>query len=466
LNKPRPLAERLRPISLNQIIGQHDAVKLLRSFIHRGDMPSLVFWGPPGSGKTTLCRVLARELIWDSASINATSASVKDIRKLAERAECTWEQWEKRTVVFIDEIHRLNKAQQDVLLPFIEDGTFVLLGSTTENPFFSLNQALRSRIQLVNLLPISAADTMHALSRAIDALSIESCSEEILEWLSIRSSGDLRLAYSAIEGAVFIAEANQREVSLEDVACCLGQTGVTGDRGDNHYDLASAYQKSLRGSDANAAIYYLARFLLSGEDPRFIARRLMVTASEDVGCADPQAFILSEAAYAAVEKLGMPEARIPLAEATIYVANAPKSNLTIDSIDSAMRLIKENSLPGIPAHLKDRHYPGGDHAAKYISPHKHADSNQSYLPVEVRQEFISQAKANETRYQDVVRDHLLQDNKQDWAMIDVNKLADSLDMTEAQARNAMNQLVKNGELLFRRQFKMKTEFLGNGESDQ
>jgi len=460
MDRPKPLAERMRPATLDEVLGQNEAIGLLKSFVDQGECPSIVFWGPPGCGKTTLCRALASELHWDSASLNATSASVKDIRKLAERAELTWEQWEKRTLVFIDEIHRLNKGQQDVLLPFVENGTFVLLGSTTENPYFSLNQALRSRVQLVTLKPLSQNSIRQALERAWARLKLDGEREAFLDWVSIRSGGDIRLGYSVLEGAILLANSASRPIQLQDAKSYLATTGVSGDRTENHYDLASAYQKSLRGSDVDAAVYYLARFLLSGEDPRFIARRLLVTASEDVGNADPQAFLLAEAAYQSVEKLGMPEARIPLSQATIYVARAPKSNETVGAVDAATRAIQSSTLPSIPDHLKDKHQPGLDPGAKYIYSHQHPDKAQRFLPEGVEAGFCAPTKsavqpdAPSSSVKTRILEWFAAQTNSDWQAIDLAELANELNLPETEIRAAMNILVKEGEIVFRRQFKI------------
>ena len=497
MERPKPLAERLRPDSLEQIIGQTDTVRLLQSFVEQGELPSMVFWGPPGSGKTTLCKVLAKVLMWDSASLNATSASVKDIRNLAERSDLTWEQWEKRTLVFIDEIHRLNKGQQDVLLPFLENGTFVLLGSTTENPYFSLNQALRSRVQLVTLKALTVEQTAEALLRAVPELGLdfpenrgkiadaasgelEEGLEKIIEWISVRSAGDLRLAYSVLEGAHFLAKSSGRDhLLLRDAQTCLATTGVSGDRAENHFDLASAYQKSLRGSDADASIYYLARFLLSGEDPRFIARRLMVTASEDVGNQDPQAFLLAQAAYQSVDKLGMPEARIPLAQATIYVAKAPKNNQAVTSIDKAVSLLESSPLPSIPDHLKDKHQPGLSKGANYIYTHDHPDQHQTFLPDSIQGGFVPKERLVERHVERLVErptteapkgrpstepaldpnharilDYFKKPEYQDWFSLDMVAMAKSLEISEKDLRESFNELVRRGKIQFRRQFRV------------
>ncbi|PIE03672.1 MAG: hypothetical protein CSA81_00855 [Acidobacteria bacterium] len=456
MNKPLPLAERLRPGTLQDVLGQSKTVSILSAFVKEGDCPSMIFWGPPGSGKTTLCRVLAKELMWDSAALNATSASVKDIRNLAERASLTWEQWEKRTLVFIDEIHRLNKSQQDVLLPFIEDGTFVLLGSTTENPYFSINAALRSRVQLMTLTALSNESIETALKRAGNLMGIRELQPDLIEWLSIRCGGDLRAAYSALEGAFVLAKADQREVELNDLKTFLNCTALTESKGDNHYDLASAYQKSLRGSDANAAVYYLARFLLSGEDPRFIARRLLVTASEDVGMADPFALVLAEATYSAVEKLGMPEARIPLTQTTIYVANAPKNNSAIASIEKAAKYLEKKGLHQVPGHLKDPRTVRTKPHQPYLYTHKYPHIKQDFLPEEVKETFIPDLTPPEVNLKYVtILEEAIQDIKQDWTELNLDSVCERLDLNKQEVRMTLNYLVKAGRLEFKRLFRLK-----------
>ncbi len=460
---PRPLAERLRPRSLDDLIGQEEVVKLLSAFIEAGSMPSVVFWGPPGSGKTTMSRLLASLLGWEGRTLNATSASVKDIRELAEESKRLWGQLERRCLLFIDEIHRLNKGQQDVLLPIVEAGTLVLAGSTTENPYHSINQALRSRVQLLRLEPLTTDHILQGLNRALKAEELNA-RPEALAWIAERVGGDLRLAYTVLESASLLAAGKEGPISLEDVSYCLRQTRVSGDRkGDNHYDLASAYQKSMRGSDANAAIYYLARFLESGEDPRFIARRLLVTAAEDVGNADPQAFLVAGQAFQAVQALGLPEARIPLVQATLYVANAPKSNQSIASLDRALAFIRENPLVPVPAHLRDAHYPGAKelgHGKGYVYSHKHPKQSQVFLPEEIQEQiFLTEPPGREATL-DAKQSRELLDRLQqmhgegEWFHIEVEALAADLDWPVKRLRLALNQLVQEKRLDFKRGFRV------------
>lgn len=459
---PKPLAERMRPTSLDDVLGQQEAKSLLSGFIEHGSTPHLIFFGPPGTGKTTMSRLIASLLEWEGRSLNATSASVKDIRALADEARIRWAQYNQRYLVFIDEIHRLNKGQQDVLLPILEAGTFTLAGSTTENPFFALNQALRSRVQLIRLEPLSLDDLLAGLVKAAAALEVEA-ELDALEWIAQRVGGDLRLAYTTLESAALAAGGDP--IGLELAARCLGRTQVSGDRkGDNHYDLASAFQKSLRGSDANAAIYYLARFLETGEDPRFIARRLLVTAAEDVGNADPQALLIANAAFRAVEVIGLPEARIHLSQAVIYIANAPKSNQSVVAVGNASTYIKENPLDPIPAHLRDSHYAGAEqlgHGKGYVYSHNNPEQSQNFLPEKaLGQQFVPAARPKEQTSKHkpetefAILKHLEQ-RKGEWFELEAEPLAEALDIPVGEIRSALNSLVLQKKLGFKRLFTLQ-----------
>jgi len=470
---PKPLADRLRPTTLDEVLGQAEAKKILGSCIQQGELPSIVLWGPPGSGKTSMSRLMASLLGFEGRTLNATSASVKDIRAQAAEAREIWTQLERRTLLFIDEIHRLNKGQQDVLLPFVENGTLILAGSTTENPFFSLNQALRSRVQLIRLDALEPDIVREGLRRAAEALDIE-VADEAAEWIAQRANGDLRLAYTTLESAALMARSAERPVSLVDVRLCLTQTRVDGDRqGDNHYDLASAYQKSMRGSDDNAAIYYLGRFLASGEDPRFIARRLLVTAAEDVGNADPNALSVATAAFRACEVLGMPECRIPLAQATLYIARAPKSNEAITSLGKVDAHLENNPLPRIPAHLRDAHYKGAEtlgHGKGYLYSHNHQSEGQVFLPDEVMDEVFVQPtersdappKNQKQTLTTADTDRLLERLEalaegQTWFEIPTEDLAQDLSLDTAMLRTTLNRLVQEQRLVFRRMFSINAQ---------
>ncbi len=458
---PQPLAERMRPRSLIEILGQEDALKLLNAFVAQGEMPSVVFSGPPGSGKTTMSRLMASLLGWEGRGLNATSGSVKEIRELAAEARETWKQLEKRTLLFIDEIHRLNKTQQDVLLPFVEAGTVILAGSTTENPFFALNQALRSRVQLIQLEPLKPETIREGLKRACDTEEYE-LEEEALTWITNRVGGDLRLAFTVLESAAVLARSKSKPIAIDEVSLCLTQTRLSGDRkGDNHFDLASAFQKSLRGSDANAAVYYLGRFLETGEDPRFIARRLLVTASEDVGNADPMAFLLAGQAFRAVEVMGMPECRIPLAQATLYVARAPKSNETVTGIDSAVQFLRSQPLEPIPLHLRDAHYKGAaelGHGKDYLYSHNHPDQHQVFLPENISDQVFVPAPPK-TALTDAELERLARILKQEygneeWFELDAEAVGKQIQWSPGKVRTALNRLVRQKSLSFKRYFKL------------
>lgn len=451
-----PLAERLRPQTLEEILGQDAALEMMRAFVKQGSMPSVVFFGPPGAGKTTFSRLLARLLDWAGAQLNATSATVKEIRELAHQARELVQQTRRRTLLFVDEIHRLNKARQDVLLPFIEDGVFVLAGSTTENPAFALNRALRSRVQLIRLEPLDRAHIFSALQRALSVLDAEA-DDTALDWLAQRVSGDLRIAYTTLESAAALAQAEGAVISTTHVASCLNQAVLAGDRaGDNHYDLASAFQKSLRGSDAAAAIYYLARFLETGEDPRFIARRLWVTASEDVGNADPMALVLAGHAFRAVEVLGLPEARIALAQATLYVARAVKGRSGVDAIDAAIDLVRQRGADPIPIHLRMAHVAGDQsHADR-----PEARSGDAFLPAGVPVDRIPLPGPRPARGHTVDEDTAAMfkalrevTSEDDWFSVDAGELARRLDWPVERVKRGLNLLVKSGALHFRRSFK-------------
>lgn len=460
---PKPLAERLRPKTLDDVLGQEEAKRILSGYIDKGEMPSVIFWGPPGSGKTTLSRLIASLLGWEGQSLNAASISVKEIRDLADEAKQTWVQLERRTVLFIDEIHRLNKSRQDVLLPFVEAGTFILVGSTTESPFFALNQALRSRVQLIQLKPLPLDLLTAGLESATNKLEIQSESAA-LTWIAERVGGDLRLAYTILESALYIGD-DDKQVRLDDVKICLSQTQFSGDRaGDNHYDLASAFQKSMRGSDADAAVYYLARFFETGEDPRFIARRLLVTASEDVGNADPMALPLANAAFDAVERLGMPECRIPLMQAAIYVAKAPKSREAVASLKKAADYLQTQQLVPIPAQLRQTNSPE-------VKDAKSRFKGDNFLPPQVNSEsFVvsSMRGAGEPAKQaDIsVSDQLKNDvftliqkeaEGRDWFEVDLNEIAQAKGVPVGTIRSAVNQLVHDQRLAFRRSFSIPSQ---------
>ena len=398
--KESPLAARLRPTTLDEVVGQQHIIgkdKLLYRAIKADKISSLIFYGPPGTGKTTLAKVIAGTTSSEFVQINATVAGKKDMEEVIAKAKDNQGMYGKKTILFIDEIHRFNKGQQDYLLPFVEDGTIVLIGATTENPYFEVNSALLSRSIIFELKPLSIEDVKELIKRAVydkekgmgsyDAI-IE---EDALEFLADIAGGDARHALNAVELGVMTTERSvdgKIHLTLE-VACeCIQKKTVKYDKsGDNHYDTISAFIKSMRGSDPDAALYYLAKMLYAGESVTFIARRIMICASEDVGNADPQALQVAVAASLAVERIGMPEAQLILAQAVTYVATAPKSNACCGIFD-AMAEVRKNGDLKIPTHLQDAHYKGAAKLGhgigyKYAHDYKNHYVKQQYLPYEL-----------------------------------------------------------------------------------
>ena len=399
--KESPLASRLRPTTLEEVVGQQHIIgkdKLLYRAIKADKLSSIIFYGPPGTGKTTLARVIANTTSADFQQINATIAGKKDMEQIVAQAKNNLGMYNKKTILFVDEIHRFNKGQQDYLLPFVEDGTIVLIGATTENPYFEVNGALISRSSVFELHPLSMEDVKTILKRAVYDVEKGMGSyhaeieEDALEFLADIAGGDARNALNAIELGILTTQRSEDgkiHITLEVAEECIQKRVVRYDKtGDNHYDTISAFIKSMRGSDPDAAVYYLAKMLYAGEDIKFIARRMMICASEDVGNADPNALTVAVSAAQAVERIGMPEAQIILAHAATYIASAPKSNAACNAIFSAMNSVK-NVKTTVPVHLQDAHYKGSanlGHGVVYKYAHDYPEHyvKQQYLPDEIR----------------------------------------------------------------------------------
>ena len=393
-----PLASRLRPETLEEVVGQEHIIgkdKLLYRAIKADKLGSIIFYGPPGTGKTTLAKVIANTTKADFRQINATVAGKKDMEAVVEAAKENMGMYGRHTILFVDEIHRFNKAQQDYLLPYVEDGTLTLIGATTENPYFEVNRALLSRSRLFELKPLSRDNIRTLIRRALEdpkkgmGMYHPYMDENALEFLADIADGDARAALNAVELGVLTTEPDPEgriHLSLETVQECIQRRAVGYDReGDNHYDTISAFIKSMRGSDPDAAVYYLARMLYAGEDIRFLARRIMICAAEDVGNADPMALVVATNASLAVERIGMPEARIILSQAATYVACAPKSNAAYLAVDEAETRVKETGNLGIPPYLRDAHYEGHEDLGRGVG-YKYAHDyplhyvRQQYLP--------------------------------------------------------------------------------------
>ena len=420
--KESPLASRMRPTSLDEVVGQQHIIgkdKLLYRAIMADKISSIIFYGPPGTGKTTLAKVIANTTSAEFTSINATAAGKKDMEQVVENAKNMRGMYGKKTILFIDEIHRFNKGQQDYLLPFVEDGTVILIGATTENPYFEVNGALLSRSIIFELKPLSQEDIKTLIRRALtdSAKGLGSygavIDDDALDFLSDMANGDARSALTAIELGVLTTEPSadgKIHITLSVASECIQRRVVKYDKsGDNHYDTISAFIKSMRGSDPDAAIYYLARMLYAGEDVKFIARRIMICAAEDVGNADPQALQVAVAAAQAVERIGMPESQIILAEATNYVACAPKSNASYLSIDAAMHMVASGQTPPILVHLQDSHYKSAGKLGHGIGYQYAHDFKNHY----VAQQYLPDALAGtrfyeptDMGYEKQIRDHL------------------------------------------------------------
>lgn len=399
--KESPLASRLRPKTLEEVVGQQHIIgkdKLLYRAIKADKLSSIIFYGPPGTGKTTLAKVIANTTSANFTQINATVAGKKDMEEVVRQAKDNQGMYGKKTILFVDEIHRFNKGQQDYLLPFVEDGTLILIGATTENPYFEVNGALISRSSIFELKPLEKEDIRKLIMRALTDGERGMGSyhaiidEDALEFLADICGGDARNALNAIELGVLTTERSEDgkiHITIDVVSECIQKRVVRYDKGgDNHYDTISAFIKSMRGSDPDAAVFYLAKMLYAGEDVKFIARRIMICASEDVGNADPMAISVAVAAAQAVERVGMPEAQIILSQAVLYVATAPKSNSAVNAIMAANAAVRAHKTT-VPSHLQDAHYKGSANLGrgtgyKYAHDYPNHYVEQQYLPEEIK----------------------------------------------------------------------------------
>ena len=422
MEKESPLAARLRPTTLDEVVGQQHIIgkdKLLYRAIKADKLGSIIFYGPPGTGKTTLAKVIANTTSAEFTQLNATVAGKKDMEEVVKAAKDRLGMYGKKTILFIDEIHRFNKGQQDYLLPFVEDGTLILIGATTENPYFEVNSALISRSIIFELKPLSMKDVKTLIRRSVydkekgmgayDAV----IDEEALTFLADVAGGDARHALNAVELGIMTTERSEDgkiHITLDVAQECIQKRAVRYDKnGDNHYDTISAFIKSMRGSDPDAAVYYLARMLYAGESVTFIARRIMICAAEDVGMADPQALQVAVNASLAVERVGMPEAQIILSEAAMYVACAPKSNACVQAIGEAMSEVEQTGNLAIPTHLQDAHYKGAaklSHGtgSKYAHDYPNHYVEQQYLPYELNGKEFYHPSGN--GYEVKIKEHM------------------------------------------------------------
>lgn len=396
-----PLAGRMRPKALDDIVGQQHIIgkdKLLYRAIKADKLSSLIFYGPPGTGKTSLAKVIANTTSAIFTQMNATTSGKKEMEKAVEQAKANLGMYGKKTILFIDEIHRFNKVQQDYLLPFVEDGTIIFIGATTENPYFEVNNALLSRSNIFELKPLQKRDIALLITRAVtderNGMGIYGAKidEDAVDFLADMAQGDARKALNAVELGILTTERSEDGIlhfTLKTAQECIQKRVVRYEKnGDNHYDIISAFIKSMRGSDPDAAIFYLAKMLQAGEDISFIARRIVICAAEDVGLADTNALVVANAAAQVVERIGMPEARIPLAEATIYVATAPKSNAAYMAINKAMDYVQHHHTGAVPSHLQDASYKGARQLKRgigyqYAHDYKNHYVKQQYLPDDV-----------------------------------------------------------------------------------
>lgn len=416
-----PLASRLRPTTLDEVVGQQHIVgkdKLLYRAIKADKLSSIIFYGPPGTGKTTLAKVIAHTTSAEFMQINATSAGKKDMEEVITAAKNNQGMYGKKTILFIDEIHRFNKGQQDYLLPYVEDGTIILIGATTENPYFEVNGALLSRSVIFELKKLSKDDIETLLLRAINdkekgmGAYNAAIDEDALEFLADVSNGDARAALTALELGVLTTDRSEDgiiHITIDVASECIQKRVISYDKsGDNHYDTVSAFIKSMRGSDPDAAVYYLARMLYAGEDVKFIARRIMILAAEDIGNADPMALTVAVSAAQAVERIGMPEAQIILSQAVTYMASAPKSNAAVNAISKAMDIVGRTKTPPVPTHLQDAHYKSAEKLGhglgyKYAHNYKNHYVKQQYLPDGLTNEVFYEPSEN--GYEATIREY-------------------------------------------------------------
>ena len=398
MEKESPLASRMRPTTLDEVVGQKHIIgkdKLLYRAIKADKLGSVIFYGPPGTGKTTLAKVIAHTTSARFEQINATVAGKKDMEEIVKNAKDAIGMYGQKTILFVDEIHRFNKSQQDYLLPFVEDGTITLIGATTENPYFEVNNALLSRSRIFELKPLEKQDIRELVIRAVYDTEKgmgtygADITDEAADFLADVANGDARAALNAVELGILTTDKSEDgkiHITIDVAAECIQKRVVRYDHdGDNHYDTISAFIKSMRGSDPDAAVYYLARMLYAGEDVKFIARRIMICASEDVGNADPNALVVAVSAAQAVERIGMPESQIILSQAAAYVATAPKSNAAYVGIQNAMKAVANMRTMPVPAHLQDKHYKGAEKLGhglgyKYVHDYPNHYVRQQYLP--------------------------------------------------------------------------------------
>ena len=422
MEKESPLASRMRPTTLDEVVGQKHIIgkdKLLYRAIKADKLGSVIFYGPPGTGKTTLAKVIAHTTSARFEQINATVAGKKDMEEIVKNAKDAIGMYGQKTILFVDEIHRFNKSQQDYLLPFVEDGTITLIGATTENPYFEVNNALLSRSRIFELKPLEKQDIRELVIRAVydteKGMGTYSAdiTDEAADFLADVANGDARAALNAVELGILTTDKSDDgkiHITIDVAAECIQKRVVRYDHdGDNHYDTISAFIKSMRGSDPDAAVYYLARMLYAGEDVKFIARRIMICASEDVGNADPNALVVAVSAAQAVERIGMPESQIILSQAAAYVATAPKSNAAYMGIAKAMKTVADTRTMPVPAHLQDRHYKGAEklgHGLGYKYAHDYPNHyvTQQYLPDGM--EGMRFYEPSENGYEKKIREHM------------------------------------------------------------